>query len=109
MRDRAIVISEYGGYNFRIPQHSEQLLREAGYKRCKSYEELSLSYQKLIHKQLLPLIERGVSAAVYTQVSDVEGEVNGIITYDRKVVKFDEKEMQSLHRDLYETSYREGE
>lgn len=109
VRDRAIVISEYGGYNYLIPQHSEQMLREAGYKRCKSYEELCTSYQKLIHKQLMPLIEKGISAAVYTQLSDVEGEVNGIITYDRKVVKFDEKEMQALHHDLYESCDKEGE
>lgn len=101
-RDRAIVISEYGGYSLLIPKHNEERENTCSYKRCKTSEELHLSYNKLIQKQLLPLIERGVSAAVYSQVADVEGEASGLMTYDRKVVKLDENELYELHRHLYE-------
>ena len=58
-----------------------------GYKRYDTKEEFSKAYDDLIKKALLPLREQGLSGAVYTQVSDIEEEVNGILTYDRKVVK----------------------
>ncbi|HIW33933.1 MAG TPA: hypothetical protein IAA29_14220 [Candidatus Paenibacillus intestinavium] len=100
-RDQAVVISEYGGYNHLVRQHSENIVKETGYKRCKTSEELHHAYEQLILKQLLPLVKQGISAAVYTQVSDVEGEVNGLITYDRKFVKFEEQELQGIHQHLY--------
>lgn len=83
---RAFVISEYGGYACHIPGHSS-VERIFGYKKYDTPEEMSDAYYKLINEQLLPLVERGLSGAVYTQLSDIEEEVNGLITYDRKVVK----------------------
>ena len=53
------------------------------------YAELTEKYVRLLEAQLIPLVPRGLSAAVYTQTSDCEGEVNGLMTYDRKVIKFD--------------------
>jgi len=58
------------------------------------------TYAELI-RQLYPLKEKGLAAAVYTQTSDVETEVNGLVTYDRKVIKFDPKTLQKLHGELY--------
>lgn len=85
-RKRAFVISEYGGYACHIAGHSS-LDRAFGYQKFDSPESLDAAYRHLIDRQLTPLIERGLSGAVYTQLSDVEEEVNGLVTYDRKVIK----------------------
>ena len=83
---RAFVISEYGGYACHIPGHSG-VERIYGYRKYATVEELSAAFRELMEKQLFPLIRSGLSGAVYTQLSDVEEEVNGLVTYDRKVVK----------------------
>ena len=83
---RAFVISEYGGYACHIAGHSSVEL-VFGYKKFDTAEELSKAYQELYEGQVLPLIEEGLSGVVYTQLSDIEEEVNGLVTYDRKVVK----------------------
>ena len=84
--ERAFVISEYGGYACHITGHSS-VERIFGYKKFDSIEEVSKAYKALYKDQVEPLIEKGLSGVVYTQLSDVEEEVNGIVTYDRKVVK----------------------
>jgi len=83
---RALFLSEYGGYACHIKNHSS-LERIYGYKRYDSLKELQTAYDELLQKSLLPLQKQGLSAAVYTQLSDVEKEVNGILTYDRKINK----------------------
>lgn len=85
-KKRAFVISEYGGYACHIEGHSsvEQVF---GYRRYAAAEELNAAYRQLLEQQLMPLQAKGLSGAVYTQLSDVEEEVNGLVTYDRKVVK----------------------
>ena len=83
---RACVISEYGGYACHIPGHAS-VDRVYGYQKYDSCEDLTKAYVKLIHEQLLPLESEGLSGAVYTQLSDIEEEVNGLVTYDRRIVK----------------------
>lgn len=83
---RGFCISEYGGYACHIPGHSS-VDRVYGYRKYDNVEDLNKDYHKLINEELLPLAEQGLSGAVYTQVSDIEEEVNGLVTYDRKVVK----------------------
>lgn len=83
---RAAFLSEYGGYACHIKDHSS-LDRIFGYKRYDSLEEFASAYRELIEKSLLPLEKQGLSGAVYTQLSDVEEEVNGLLTYDRKILK----------------------
>ncbi len=83
---RAFVISEYGGYACHIKGHSS-VERIYGYKKFKNMEDLTIAYHKLINEDLKPLIDKGLCGAVYTQVSDIEEEVNGLLTYDRKVCK----------------------
>jgi len=61
-----------------------------GYKMFRTKEELNDAVWKLYVKDVFPAIEKGLSASIYTQVSDVEDEINGIFTYDRKEIKFDE-------------------
>jgi hypothetical protein len=83
---RAFVISEYGGYACHIKGHSS-VERIFGYKKYETKEELSKAFHELLDEQVMPLVEKGLSGVVYTQLSDVEEEVNGLVTYDRKVVK----------------------
>lgn len=83
---RAFVISEYGGYACHITGHSS-VERVFGYKKFDALEALSKAYKELYEGQVLPLIEKGLSGVVYTQLSDIEEEVNGLVTYDRKVIK----------------------
>lgn len=83
---RAFFLSEYGGFACHIKNHSS-VERVFGYKRFDSLEEFGRAYREFIEKSLLPLREQGLCGAVYTQVSDVEEEVNGLLTYDRKVNK----------------------
>lgn len=83
---RAFVISEYGGYACRIDGHSS-VDRIYGYKKFDTAEELAHAFRRLMEREIQPLVAKGLCGAVYTQVSDVEEEVNGILTYDRKVCK----------------------
>ena len=82
---RVAVLSEYGGYSYGIPEHSttEDIY---GYGTYKDTESLRGAYQKRRH-EAMALIADGLCASVYTQVSDIEDEVNGIYTYDRKIKK----------------------
>ena len=97
---RPVVLSEFGGYSMKTAGHvySE---KEFGYKIFKSEKELSEALTKLYLKKLKPLITKGLSAAVYTQLSDVEEEINGLITYDRQVVKVSRELMKALNGELY--------
>lgn len=66
----------------------------------KSKESLTKAYKKLHDKQIIPIIDKGLSGTVYTQVSDVENEVNGIYTYDRAVLKIDENVLKDINSQL---------
>jgi beta-galactosidase/beta-glucuronidase len=84
--NRAFVISEYGGLACHIDGHSS-VDRIYGYKKYDTLDELGVAYYNLINGDMKPLIAKGLSGAVYTQVSDVEEEVNGLMTYDRRITK----------------------
>ncbi|HZJ83420.1 MAG TPA: glycoside hydrolase family 2 TIM barrel-domain containing protein [Clostridia bacterium] len=86
---RAVVISEYGGYSFPEKGHVWEDNKEFGYKKFKIKDDFQKAYASLIKDQVEPLRQKGISAVVYTQLTDVETEVNGLITYDRKIVKLD--------------------
>lgn len=84
--DRAFFLSEYGGFACHIKNHSS-VERVFGYKRYDTLAQFKEAYEELIQKSLYPLRKQGLSGAVFTQLSDVEEEVNGILTYDRKINK----------------------
>ena len=84
--DRAFVISEYGGYTCQVKGHTCSG-KTYGYKICSSQEEFQAAYHKLMSEEIDPLKEQGLCGAVYTQLSDIEDEINGLITYDREVCK----------------------
>lgn len=83
---RAIVLGEYGGLGLPLEGHTWQKTNNWGYKNISNPADLADAYSELTSK-LLDLKEKGLSAAVYTQTTDVEGEVNGMMTYDRRVSK----------------------
>ncbi|MCL2512491.1 MAG: glycoside hydrolase family 2 [Oscillospiraceae bacterium] len=99
-KKRATVLSEFGGYSHRIPGHIYNPDKNFGYKVYKTLPGFSAGYQKLFEKQIIPSIAKGLSAAVYTQVSDVEEETNGLLTFDRKVCKLDIKQTQALNAQI---------
>ena len=84
---RAFVLSEFGGYSHAVAGHVWNPGRVFGYRKFKTLAALREAYAKLFAQQVSALKDQGLSAAVYTQVSDVEDEVNGVTTYDREVVK----------------------
>ncbi|MDR2688029.1 MAG: glycoside hydrolase family 2 [Oscillospiraceae bacterium] len=86
---RAFVLSEFGGYSHAVEGHVWNPGKVFGYRKFKSLKALRAAYARLFAKQVKPLMGKGLSAAVYTQVSDVEDEVNGVMTYDREIVKVD--------------------
>jgi hypothetical protein len=98
MDDRASVLGEYGGLGLPVEGHLWQNNDNWGYRTYKDKEELARQY-KAINDRLIPLARRGLAAAVYTQTTDVEGEVNGFATYDRKVIKYDLKSLAQQHAD----------
>ena len=98
--NRAFVITEYGGYSQKVPGHMWNPKKAFGYLMFGSLAKLSAAYEKLHTKQVIPLIEKGLSGTIYTQVSDVENEVNGIYTYDRAVLKMDEEMLKRINAQL---------
>ncbi len=83
---RAYVLSEYGGYACHIPDHAS-LDRAFGYKKYNTTTEFAKAYDVLMRNDISPLKNEGLCGAVYTQLTDIEEEVNGLITYDRKIIK----------------------
>lgn len=98
--ERIIVLGEYGGLGLPLAGHTWQDKDNWGYRNFENADKLKERYEKLI-SDLTPLISKGLSAAVYTQTTDVEVEVNGLMTYDRKVIKIPESFLRSLHQKLY--------
>lgn len=94
--ERVTVLGEYGGIGLPINGHMWQSDKNWGYTQFKNEKEVTDEYIKY-NNMLMKLIGRGISAAVYTQTTDVEGEVNGLITYDRKVIKVDEQKVREAN------------
>ena len=92
---RPVVLSEYGGYSLRIPGHVTTDKR-FGYKRLRTAAALQGALSALHREQIAPAIPEGLSAIVYTQLSDVEDEDNGLTTYDRRVLKVDPAAMREV-------------
>ncbi len=94
---RPIVLSEYGGYSQKLEGHVWNWEKSFGYQMYNSKTTLTEAYKKLHEKQIIPAIRKGLCATVYTQVSDVEFEVNGMLTYDREIVKLDEDVVRAMN------------
>jgi hypothetical protein len=96
---RSCVLGEYGGIGLPIENHLWVKDRNWGYVQYKTSAEATDAYIELAEK-LKATIQRGFSAAVYTQTTDVESEINGVMTYDRKVIKLDEARIRKVNQEI---------
>ena len=93
---KPLVLSEFGGYAYPEEGHIFNPEKAYGYKSCKNREAFQNDLEVLYRSRILPAVEKGLCAAIYTQVSDVEDEINGLLTYDRKVCKADMDAMAQI-------------
>lgn len=94
---RATVLGEYGGIGLALEGHLWMTDKNWGYVQFKNSKEVTDKYVEFA-EQLIKMAKSGFSAAVYTQTTDVEGEVNGLMTYDRKVIKLEEDRLRSINQ-----------
>lgn len=97
---RAFAITEFGGYSLKIPGHLWDENKKFGYRFYDSSQALTDAYLALLENELKPLIRQGLIAAIYTQTTDAEIEINGFLTYDRKVEKMDAQVVRRAHEGL---------
>ena len=97
--DRILALTEFGGYSLRVANHVYSKFN-FGYTRVKNQERLAKKIQKLYREQIIPAKKGGLSVAIYTQLSDVEDETNGFLTYDRKVSKVKTEVMKKINEEL---------
>lgn len=97
--DRALLLSEFGGYSWKVEGHVFSS-SSFGYRIYKSRETLNAAFKKLYETKIIPNIKNGLTASVYTQTSDVEHEINGLVTFDRKYVKYDLEMVKNLNKQL---------
>jgi beta-galactosidase/beta-glucuronidase len=90
------LLSEFGGYCWKLPEHSFNLDKTYGYRQCADRESFVRDLRDLYEKEVLPLVSRGLCGCIYTQVSDVEDETNGLLTFDRAVEKLRPEDFADL-------------
>ena len=96
---RCVALTEFGGYSWHIPDRSFNE-KEYGYRKYHSKEELTHGIETLWARDLFENIPKGLSASVYTQLSDIEDETNGLLTYDREEIKVDEERIREANKKL---------
>jgi len=104
-KDNILVLGEFGGLGLPVDGHVWQQKDNWGYQSFKNETELLAKYSQLMSR-MEELIEAGLSAAVYTQTTDVEIETNGLMTYDRKIIKMKAAQLKPLHEKLYQVSVK---
>ena len=94
-RERPQLLSEFGGYSYKIPEHSFNLKKTYGYKK---FEDQAVFEESLstLYEEVFLLAKEGLSGAIYTQLSDVEDETNGLLTFDRRVLKIHPQIIKTL-------------
>ena len=100
IKDKPLVLSEFGGYSYKPENHVFNLDKTYGYGKFETREEFVTAICNLYKEQVLPLAKSGLSATVYTQVSDVEDETNGLLSFDRKVLKLLPEEFLNISKHL---------
>lgn len=97
---RPIVLSEFGGYSYKVKDHVFNDSKTYGYKKFESAEEYENAVINLYNSEVIPNISKGLCGAIYTQLSDVEDETNGILTYDRHEIKLSKDKMLEIAEKL---------
>ena len=97
------VLGEYGGIGYPVPGHTWEIDRKWGYGKNKQSSEEVMQQYAIYADMLKTFVQTGCAAAVYTQTTDVEGEVNGLMTYDRAVIKVDTKKLAEINKSVIES------
>ena len=100
VRKRPLFVTECGGYKLLVRGHFWGK-EEYGYGSCADSDDLTARISEMYEKMILPAIKDGVCGCIYTQLSDVEGEINGLYTYDREVCKVNKEVMREIADKLY--------
>ena len=98
--DRPIIVSEFGGFSYKEEGHIFNTKKSYGYGGEKTKEALTKRIENLYLNEIVPAIKDGLCGTIYTQITDVEDEINGFYTYDRKVCKVDKDVMKEIAKKL---------
>ena len=93
---KPLILSEFGGYSYKVSEHSYNENKTYGYKKFLDKEEFENAIYDLYEKEIIPNVKNGLCGAILTQLSDVEDETNGILTYDRHVIKLNKEKMLEI-------------
>ena len=107
-RGRAVVLSEFGGYALPVEEHTTGK-KLFGYRKYTSSAQLTQAFKTLYRGQSLPAVKKGLCGCIYTQLTDVEGEMNGLFTADRAVCKIDSASLRSINAALAASLRRKEE
>ena len=99
--EKPMVLSEFGGYSYKPEGHAANPVNTYGYRFFKEQADFEAALIRLYEAEIIPAVEQGLCGAVYTQVSDVEDETNGLLSYDRKVCKVGVESMRKIADALY--------
>ena len=94
--EKPLVLSEFGGYSYKPEGHVFNTEKTYGYGKFEDQSQFAAAVEKLYCEQVIPVVKTGLCAAIYTQVSDVEDETNGLLSYDRKVEKLTAEQMRPI-------------
>jgi hypothetical protein len=97
-----VLLSEFGGYSYKPEGHVFNPHHTYGYRFFEDEEAFRRALATLYENEILPAVSQGLCGAIYTQLSDVEDETNGLISYDRRIVKVDKDQMMRLAHRLQE-------
>ena len=100
--DKPWVLSEFGGYSYKINENSFNQENTYGYKFFSEQDKFEKALTSLYETEIISAIKDGLCSCILTQVSDIEDETNGLLTYDRKVLKVDENKMKEISKKLYQ-------
>ena len=100
--ERILAVTEFGGYTMQVDGHVYTEKKRFGYGHYQDPASLTNAYLRLLEQQVKPLIPLGLSVAIYTQTTDIETEINGYLSYDRKVEKMDPNILRQAHLELYQ-------
>ena len=99
-KKRINALTEFGGFSLALKNHCFNESVTFGYRKYKNQSELEQAIIKLYQDKVKPMIDKGLSALIYTQLSDVENEVNGFITYDREIVKVNKELIRNINDEI---------
>jgi hypothetical protein len=98
--DKPVFLSEFGGYSYKPEGHVFNEKQTYGYRLFEDASAYMDAVETLYRKEIIPAVSQGLCGAVYTQLSDVEDETNGLYSYDRRVCKVDEVRMRAIAEEL---------